>query len=146
MHGFQAKYKINRITSITWFKHSNFVTNSSLPTGLRYYISTWYEPLMSATNKNRARQLSEVTYIFSNIRLALIHVKCAGDFISTTTWPIKERWFHHRQVLGCSVCVYKALVLDVFNILRNPAELKTSSSSLARLDREKLIIPRWHYR
>ena len=51
---------------------------------------------MSATNKNRARQLSEVTYIFSNIRLALIHVKCAGDFISSTTWPIRKGDFIDR--------------------------------------------------
>ena len=57
------------------------------------------------------RQLSEVTYVFSNISLALIHVKCAGYFISATMWLIRSAFI--GRYWDTFVSVYKPFVLDV---------------------------------
>ena len=59
------------------------------------------------------RQLSEVTYVFSNISLALIHVKCAGYFISATMWLIRSAFIGRYWDRPTFVPVYKSFFLDV---------------------------------
>ena len=76
------------------------------------YMITWRAFLMTATNIKLPRQLSEVTYIFSNISLVLIHAKCAGDFISATTWLIRSAFI--GRYWDTFISVYKPFVLDVY--------------------------------